>query len=106
MNETRFETAGRDSGEAELPTVCFRRGISKLGPGAHACCAAVGCWRQPSAVAVAVTVAVRRQWICISRAAAYRFASAGDLPTKRLGRRVYVVSAKLREFIEKEDEAA
>ena len=42
----------------------------------------------------------------ISRAAAYRFASAGDLPTKRLGRRVYVVSAKLREFIDTEDEAA
>jgi predicted DNA-binding transcriptional regulator AlpA len=42
----------------------------------------------------------------ISRAAAYRFASAGDLPTKRLGRRIYVVSAKLRQFIETEDEAA
>jgi predicted DNA-binding transcriptional regulator AlpA len=42
----------------------------------------------------------------ISRAAAYRFASAGQLPTKRLGRRIYVVSAKLREFIETEDEAA
>ena len=42
----------------------------------------------------------------ISRAAAYRFASAGDLPTKRLGRRVYVVSAKLREFIDTEDKAA
>ena len=42
----------------------------------------------------------------ISRAAAYRFASAGELPTKRLGRRVYVVSAKLREFIETEDKAA
>ena len=42
----------------------------------------------------------------ISRAAAYRFASAGDLPTKRLGRRIYIVSAKLREFIETEDEAA
>jgi excisionase family DNA binding protein len=42
----------------------------------------------------------------ISRAAAYRFASAGDLPTKRLGRRVYVVSARLREFIETEDKAA
>jgi len=41
----------------------------------------------------------------ISRAAAYRFASAGELPTKRLGRRVYVVSAKLRDFIE-EGEAA
>jgi len=44
--------------------------------------------------------------IGISRAAAYRFASAGDLPTKKLGRRVYVVSAKLREFIETEGEAA
>jgi len=42
------------------------------------------------------------QLLGISRAAAYRFASAGDLPTKRLGRRVYVVSAKLREFIETE----
>ncbi len=44
--------------------------------------------------------------IGISRAAAYRFASAGELPTKRLGRRVYVVSAKLREFIEMDGEAA
>jgi predicted DNA-binding transcriptional regulator AlpA len=42
----------------------------------------------------------------ISRAAAYRFASAGDLPIKRLGRRVYVVSAKLRDFIQTEGEAA
>ncbi len=42
----------------------------------------------------------------ISRAAAYRFESAGQLPTKRLGRRVYVVSAKLRDFIQSEDEAA
>jgi excisionase family DNA binding protein len=42
----------------------------------------------------------------ISRAAAYRFASAGDLPTKKLGRRVYVVSAKLRDFIENEGRAA
>jgi predicted DNA-binding transcriptional regulator AlpA len=38
--------------------------------------------------------------IGISRAAAYRFSGAGDLPTRRLGRRVYVISAKLREFIE------
>jgi excisionase family DNA binding protein len=42
----------------------------------------------------------------ISRAAAYRFASRGDLPSKRLGRRVYVVSAKLREFVDTEDKAA
>lgn len=42
----------------------------------------------------------------ISRAAAYRFASAGDLPTKRLGHRVYIVAAKLRDFIESEVTAA
>jgi hypothetical protein len=42
----------------------------------------------------------------ISRTAAYRFASSGELPTKRLGRRVYVISAKLRAFIGTEGEAA
>jgi excisionase family DNA binding protein len=36
----------------------------------------------------------------ISRAAAYRFASAGDLPAKRLGRRVYVVASRLRDFVD------
>ena len=46
------------------------------------------------------------QLLGISRAAAYRFASAGDLPTKRLGRRVYIVAARLREFIEAETTAA
>jgi predicted DNA-binding transcriptional regulator AlpA len=42
----------------------------------------------------------------ISRAAAYRFAAAGDLPVRRLGRRVYVVTARLREFLEMENPAA
>jgi len=42
----------------------------------------------------------------ISRAAAYRHANAGDLPVKRLGRRLYVITARLREFIETEDRAA
>jgi len=42
----------------------------------------------------------------ISRAAAYRHASAGDLPVKRLGHRVYIISARLRKFIDSEDEAA
>ncbi|MGH3155988.1 MAG: helix-turn-helix domain-containing protein [Streptosporangiaceae bacterium] len=42
----------------------------------------------------------------ISRAAAYRHASAGDLPCKRLGRRLYVITARLREFIESEVPAA
>jgi predicted DNA-binding transcriptional regulator AlpA len=42
----------------------------------------------------------------ISRAAAYRHANAGVLPCKRLGRRLYVITARLREFIEAESEAA
>jgi excisionase family DNA binding protein len=42
----------------------------------------------------------------ISRAAAYRFASAGDLPTKKLGRRVYIVSARLRDFLDDQEKAA
>jgi predicted DNA-binding transcriptional regulator AlpA len=42
----------------------------------------------------------------ISRAAAYRHANAGDLPCKRLGRRVYVITARIREFIDTKAEAA
>jgi excisionase family DNA binding protein len=53
-----------------------------------------------------ISVPAAARLLGISRAAAYRFASAGELPTKRLGRRVYVVSARLRDFIESEDQAA
>jgi predicted DNA-binding transcriptional regulator AlpA len=42
----------------------------------------------------------------ISRAAAYRHANTGALPCKRLGRRLYVITARLREFIDTETEAA
>jgi Helix-turn-helix domain len=42
----------------------------------------------------------------ISRTAAYRHASAGDLPVKRLGRRLYVVTARLSEFVDPEGRAA
>ena len=34
----------------------------------------------------------------ISRAAAYRLVASGDLPVRRLGGRVYVVTAGLREL--------
>ena len=34
----------------------------------------------------------------ISRAAAYRLAASGELPVRRLGGRVYVVTAGLREL--------
>jgi predicted DNA-binding transcriptional regulator AlpA len=53
-----------------------------------------------------IPVPLAAKLIGISRAAAYRFASAGDLPTKKLGRRVYVISAKLRDFIDNEGKAA
>jgi hypothetical protein len=38
----------------------------------------------------------------ISRASAYRYAASGDLPTRRLGGRVYVVTARLMEIVEGE----
>jgi excisionase family DNA binding protein len=38
------------------------------------------------------------QLLGISRAAAYRLAADGELPVRRLGGRVYVVTAGLREL--------
>ena len=42
----------------------------------------------------------------LSRASAYRFAASGDLPTRRLGGRVYVITHKLTSFINGDGEAA
>lgn len=43
----------------------------------------------------------------ISRASAYRYADSGLLPgVRRLGRRVYVVRARLVEFLEPEQDSA
>lgn len=42
----------------------------------------------------------------ISRASAYRYAAAGDLPTRRLGGRLYVVTARLRPIVEGIEEVA
>jgi hypothetical protein len=39
------------------------------------------------------------QILGLSRASAYRYASAGELPVKRFGGRVYVVTAKLRALL-------
>ena len=36
----------------------------------------------------------------LSRASAYRYAAAGELPTKRLGGRVYIITAKIRPLLE------
>ena len=64
-------------------------------------------WADPFAgLPLLISVPSAAKLIGISRAAAYRFASAGQLPTKRLGSRIYVVTARLREFIMTEGEAA
>jgi excisionase family DNA binding protein len=39
------------------------------------------------------------QLLGISRAAAYRLVAAGELPVRRLGGRVYVVTAGLRDLV-------
>ncbi len=53
-----------------------------------------------------IPVPVAAQLIGISRAAAYRHANAGELPCKRLGRRLYVITSRLRDFIDSEVSAA
>jgi predicted DNA-binding transcriptional regulator AlpA len=53
-----------------------------------------------------ISVPKAAELLGISRAAAYRHASAGDLRCKRLGRRLYVITARLREFIDTEVPAA
>jgi excisionase family DNA binding protein len=35
----------------------------------------------------------------LSRSSAYRYANSGELPTKRIGGRVYVVRAQLADFL-------
>jgi predicted DNA-binding transcriptional regulator AlpA len=36
----------------------------------------------------------------LTRASAYRYAAAGELPVKRLGGRVYIITAKIRPLID------
>ena len=36
----------------------------------------------------------------LSRASAYRYAASGELPTKRFGRRVYVITNQIRDLLD------
>lgn len=42
----------------------------------------------------------------LSRASAYRYAATGELPTKRFGGRVYVITARIRDLFDGGMEAA
>ncbi len=42
----------------------------------------------------------------LKRASAYRYAANGELPVKRLGGRVFIITAKIRPLIDGTEEAA
>jgi hypothetical protein len=45
-------------------------------------------------------VPVAAKILGLSRASAYRYAAAGELPTKRFGGRVYVITARIRPLLD------
>lgn len=47
-----------------------------------------------------IPVPLAAQLLGISRSAAYRYATSGDLPSTHLGGRVYVITARLQELLE------
>jgi len=53
-----------------------------------------------------ISVPKAAQILGLSRASAYRFAASGDLPTRHLGGRVYVVTSRLAAFVNGGGEAA
>jgi predicted DNA-binding transcriptional regulator AlpA len=53
-----------------------------------------------------ISVPKAAKLIGLSRASAYRFAASGDLPTRQLGGRVYVVTSRLAAFVNGGGEAS
>jgi predicted DNA-binding transcriptional regulator AlpA len=53
-----------------------------------------------------ISVPKAAELLGLSRASAYRFAAAGDLPTRHLGGRVFVVTSRLEAFVNGDGEAA
>lgn len=47
-----------------------------------------------------ISVTMAAALLGLSRASAYRYANSGELPVKRLGGRVYIITAKLRPLID------
>lgn len=57
-------------------------------------------WEELHAQPLLIPIPKAARLLGISRSSAYRCAASGDLPTRHLGGRVYVVTAKLRELLE------
>ena len=54
-----------------------------------------------------ISVSVAAKILGLKRASAYRYAANGELPVKRLGGRVYIITAKIRPLLDgKEGTAA
>ena len=47
-----------------------------------------------------ISVPVAAEILGLKRASAYRYAKNGELPVKRLGGRVYIITAEIRPLIE------
>ncbi|HEX6403930.1 MAG TPA: helix-turn-helix domain-containing protein [Pseudonocardiaceae bacterium] len=56
----------------------------------------------PATLPALLSVTKAAEILGISRASAYRYAASGELPTRRLGGRVYVVTARLMDIVEGE----
>jgi excisionase family DNA binding protein len=54
----------------------------------------------PATLPALLSVTKAAEILGISRASAYRYAASGELPTRRLGGRVYVVTARLMDIVE------
>jgi hypothetical protein len=50
-----------------------------------------------------ITIPAAAKLLGISRSAAYRYAALGDLPTRHLGGRVYIVTSLLHELVSNAD---
>lgn len=53
-----------------------------------------------------ISVPAAAKILGFSRASAYRYAAAGELPVKHIGGRVYIITAKLRQLITGDDDGA
>ena len=47
-----------------------------------------------------ISVPVAAKILGLKRASAYRYAANGELPVKRLGGRVYIITAKIRPLLD------
>jgi excisionase family DNA binding protein len=54
----------------------------------------------PPDLPVFLAIPATAKLLGISRSAAYRHVESGELPSKRLGGRIYIVTHKLRELVE------